>query len=173
MKQSALLSTASPDYSDMPAIMVNALHVSTNYSSPNSPMRWGLSVSPGDKVKKSRDRGECKSPRDFGATHSVPPERGTLSLPRPMPPCPSGWGVHECVRSVMSNSLGSADHGLLDSADHGLPGSSVHRIFQVRILGWVAILDSRRSPQARDPTLVSCASCIAAGFFTAAPPAKP
>ena len=165
MKQSALLSTASPDYSDMPASTVNALHVSTNYSSPNSPMRWGLSVSPGDKVKKSRDRGECNSPRDFGATHSVPPERGTLSLPRPVPPCPSGWGVHECVRSVMSNSLGSADHSL--------PGSSVHGIFQVRILGWVAILDSRRSPQPRDPTLVSCASCIAAGFFTAAPPAKP
>ena len=30
--------------------------------------------------------------------------------------------------------------------DHSLPGSSVHRIFQARILQWVAISSSRGSP---------------------------
>ena len=126
---------------------------------------WGGSCHYLQVIKKSWDRGEGKNPRDVGATHSAPPERGTLSLPRPMPPCPSGWGVCECVSSVMSNSLGSMDHGP--------PGSSVHGIFQVRILEWIAIIFSRRSSQRRDPTHISCASCIAGGFFTAAPPAKP
>ena len=46
---------------------------------------------------------------------------------------------------------------------HNLQGSSVHEIFQVRILEWVAILFSRGSPQLRDQTQVSC---IAGGFFT-------
>ena len=40
------------------------------------------------------------------------------------------------------------------------PGSSVHRIFQTRILEWVPMPSSRRSSQPRDRTLVSYASCI-------------
>ena len=36
-----------------------------------------------------------------------------------------------------------------------LRGSSVHGIFQARILEWVAISSSRRCSQPRDPTLVS------------------
>ena len=38
--------------------------------------------------------------------------------------------------------------------------SSVHGIFQARILGWVAIFYSRESSQPRDWTHVSCISCI-------------
>ena len=45
------------------------------------------------------------------------------------------------------------------------PGSSVHGIFQVRILEWVAISFSRGSSQARDQTSISCVSCIAGRFF--------
>ena len=37
-----------------------------------------------------------------------------------------------------------------------LPGSSVHGIFQARILEWVAIFCSRRSSWPRDWTLISC-----------------
>ena len=44
-----------------------------------------------------------------------------------------------------------------------LPGSSVHGIFQARILKWVAILFSRGSSQPRDWTWVSC---MAGRFFT-------
>ena len=43
------------------------------------------------------------------------------------------------------------------------PGSSVHEIFQARILEWVAIPFSRRSSWVRDQTQVSC---IADRFFT-------
>ena len=47
--------------------------------------------------------------------------------------------------------------------DCSLPGSSVHRIFQARILEWVAISSSKGSFQPRDQTQVSC---IAGRFFT-------
>ena len=43
-----------------------------------------------------------------------------------------------------------------DSTDYSLPGSSVHGIFQAKILDWVAIPFSRGSSQPRDQTLVSC-----------------
>ena len=41
-----------------------------------------------------------------------------------------------------------------------LTGSSVHGIFQARILGWVAISASMGSSQPRHRTHVSCISCI-------------
>ena len=47
-----------------------------------------------------------------------------------------------------------------DSMNCSLPGSSVHGIFQARILEWVAIYSSRRSSWPRDQILVSCISCI-------------
>ena len=40
------------------------------------------------------------------------------------------------------------------------PGSSVHGIFQARILEWLAVFSSRGSSQPRDWTHVSCGSCI-------------
>ena len=46
--------------------------------------------------------------------------------------------------------------------DCSLPGSSVHGIFQARVLEWVVSF-SRGSSQARDQTQVSH---IAGGFFT-------
>ena len=49
---------------------------------------------------------------------------------------------------------------LCDSMDCSLPGSSIHGIFQERILEWVAISFSRRSSRPRDQTHVSCNSCI-------------
>ena len=49
-------------------------------------------------------------------------------------------------------------------------GFSVHRTFQARILEWVAISYSRRSPQPRDWTN---ASCTAGRFFTTEPPGNP
>ena len=45
---------------------------------------------------------------------------------------------------------------LCDPMDCSLPGSSVHRIFQARVLEWVAISFSRGSSQPRDRTQVSC-----------------
>ena len=50
------------------------------------------------------------------------------------------------------------------------PGSSVHGIFQARILEWVAISFSRGSSRPRDWTHVSCVSYMAGRFFTPEPP---
>ena len=49
---------------------------------------------------------------------------------------------------------------LCDPMDCSPPGSSVHGIFQTRILEWVAISYSRGSSQPKDQTYISCASCI-------------
>ena len=46
---------------------------------------------------------------------------------------------------------------LCDPRDYSLPGSSVHGIFQARILELVAISSSRESSQPRDGTHISCA----------------
>ena len=62
---------------------------------------------------------------------------------------------------------------LCDPTDCSPPGSSVHGVFQARILGWVAISSSRGSSQLRDQTHVSCVSCIGGRFFTTVPPGKP
>ena len=52
---------------------------------------------------------------------------------------------------------------LWDPMDYSPPGSSVHEIFQARILEWATISFSRRSSQPRDQTRVSC---TASRFFT-------
>ena len=52
---------------------------------------------------------------------------------------------------------------LCDPMDCNLPGSSIHEIFQARVLEWVAISFSRGSSQPRDQSRVSC---IAGKLFT-------
>jgi len=48
-----------------------------------------------------------------------------------------------------------------DSMDYNTPGSSIHWVFQARMLEWVAMLSSRESSQCRDRTRISCyVSCI-------------
>ena len=49
---------------------------------------------------------------------------------------------------------------LCDPMDCSLPGSSVHGIFQARILVWVTMSPWRGSSWPRDQTWVSCISCI-------------
>ena len=55
---------------------------------------------------------------------------------------------------------------LCDPADYSPPGSSVHGIFQARMLGWVAISFSRGSSRPRDRTRIFYISSIAGRFFT-------
>ena len=56
-----------------------------------------------------------------------------------------------CLRSVSKSCL-----ALCTSMDCSLLGSSVHGIFQARILEWVAMSSSRRYSQPRDRTQISC-----------------
>ena len=61
-------------------------------------------------------------------------------------------------RKAMTNLVSKVSQSCLtlwDPMKSSLPGSSVHRIFQARILEWVAISFSRRSSQTRDWTRVS------------------
>ena len=69
-----------------------------------------------------------------------------------------------CMRSVVPDSCIPMDCSPL--------GSSVHGIFQARILKQVAISSSSESSQPRDQTHISCISCIGR-FFTTEPPEKP
>ena len=73
-----------------------------------------------------------------------------------------------CV-CVHSHSVTST---LYDPMDWSPPGSSVHGIFQARILEWVAISSSRASSQPRDRTCVSLFPALAGKFFTTVPPGK-
>ena len=65
---------------------------------------------------------------------------------------------HESESEVAQSCL-----TLYDPMDCSLPGSSVHGIFQARVLEWVAIAFSRGSSRPRDWTQVSC---IAGRRFT-------
>ena len=59
--------------------------------------------------------------------------------------------------------------GSCDSMDCSLPDSSIHGIFQARILEWVAISFSRGFSRPRDRTPIFC---IAGRFFTSEPTEK-
>ena len=67
--------------------------------------------------------------------------------------------VYACsVVAVVSDSC--------DPTNCSPPGSSVHGMFQARILEWGAISYSMGSSGTRDQTHVSYVSCIVGGFFT-------
>ena len=88
----------------------------------------------------------------------------------PMPPCVSsvpwagGAGVLNLVGStcycVHVCSVTQSYPALCDPMDCSPAGSSVHGIFQARIVEWVAISSPRRSSPPRDQTRVSCVSCL-------------
>ena len=61
--------------------------------------------------------------------------------------------------SVQFSSVAQSCPTLCDPTDCNPPGSSVHGIFQARILEWVVISSSRGSLQPRDQTHISCVSC--------------
>ena len=67
-----------------------------------------------------------------------------------MPPFPSPCGDITCMHVHAQFCLTLRPHGLYPL------GSSVHGIFQARILEWVAISFSRGSSQPRDQTCISC-----------------
>ena len=75
------------------------------------------------------------------------------------PPAPhrssSQWSVSALIRCVCVLVAQSCPT-LGDPMDCSSPGSSVHRIFQVRVLEWVPISYSRGSSWPRDGTRISC-----------------
>ena len=73
-----------------------------------------------------------------------------------------------CVCSFTQSCL-----TLCHPMDCSPPGSSVHGIFQARILEWVAVSSSRGSSRPRDASCISLISCIASRSFIADSPGKP
>ena len=69
-------------------------------------------------------------------------------------------GESEKVKVTLFNHV-----WLCDPMDYSLPVSSVHGIFQARVLEWAAISFSRGSFQPRDWTHISCISSIAGRVF--------
>ena len=78
-----------------------------------------------------------------------------LSVPR----IPFLWGLLYLVLVTQSCLT------LCDPLDCSPPGSSIHGIFQARILEQVAISFARGIFLTRDRTHVSCVSCIAGRFL--------
>ena len=62
---------------------------------------------------------------------------------------------------------------LFDPLDCSLPGSSVHSIFQARILEWIAIPSPGHIPHLGIEPMSFLAPALAGGFFTTASPGKP
>ena len=74
------------------------------------------------------------------------------------------WSCNQCCCAV---------HVLCDPMDCSPSGSSVHGIFQARILEWVAISYSRGSSQSVIQTPISCIYCISKKIlYPLAPPGK-
>ena len=61
---------------------------------------------------------------------------------------------------------------LCDSMDCSLPGSSVHGIFQAKILEWVAVFYSRGSSQPWIEPSSLASPALAGGLFITVPPGK-
>ena len=72
-------------------------------------------------------------------------------LPRPWdsPGKNTGMGCHfllQCVKVKSESEVAQSCPTLSDPMDHSLPGSSIHGIFQARVLEWGAIAFSEREP---------------------------
>ena len=126
----------------------------------------------------------CQAPlsRDFSLASGLPlPTSGIFqaegSIPHilhllhwqldSLPPASPGKPQDGCMKMKMK----LLNHvQLCDPMDCSLPGSSVHGIFQARVLEWGAIVFSRGSSQPRDQTWVSH---ITADALPSEPPGKP
>ena len=127
---------------------------------------WGLER----LVPQPGSAGRALEPRECVFRASKPWVPGkTLSqrLHWPLPQVTRCWKPTQKVTlTEFHNSISRAYPTLCDPMDCSLPGSSVHGIFQARLLEWVAMPSSRGSSRARDSTHVFCVSCIAGGFVT-------
>ena len=81
--------------------------------------------------------------------------------------------ICECLFLPVHAQLLQSCPSLWNPMDYSLPVSSIHRIFQAKILGWVTMLSYMGSSRPRDQIHVSCISFIADRFFIVEPLGKP
>ena len=112
-------------------------------------------------------------------SNSVQPHRRQPTrLPRPWdsPGKNTGVGCHfllHCVKVKSESEVTQLGPTGSNPMDCSPPGSSVHGIFQARVLEWVTIsfFGDLPDPRIKPTTLVFPA--LAGGFLTTAPPGKP
>ena len=92
-----------------------------------------------------------------GACGILVPQPGIKpSLPALGAPSLNHWTARECFSTKSLQSCPT----LCDHKDYSLKVSSLHGVFQARILEWVAISFSRGSSRPRDRTCVCHVSCV-------------
>ena len=89
-----------------------------------------------------------------------PSRRQPIRLPRPWdsPGKNTRVGCHfllQCMKVKSENEVAQSCPTLCDPMDCNLSGSSVHEIFQAKVLEWIAISFSRGSSRPRSQTRVS------------------
>ena len=96
-------------------------------------------------------------------SHSVRPHRRQpTKLPRPWdsPSKNTGVGCHfllQCMKVKSESEVAQSCPTLGDPMDCSLPGSSVHGIFQARVLEWVAVAFSElASRTVKIPCMIPC-----------------
>ena len=77
-----------------------------------------------------------------------------------------------CIIQVVHAKLLQSCLTLCNAMDCNPRGSSVHGIFQARILEWIAISSSRDIPHPEIKHASLASPALAKGFFTTAPPGK-
>ena len=118
---------------------------------------------------------------DHHVLSATPPTFGvtTFCSNRDNPPSTASWSfLHvslitfslKLCESGSENEVTQSCPTLCKPMDCSPPGSSVHGIFQARVLEWVAISFSRGSSRPRDRTWVSC---LQADALSSEPPGKP
>ena len=93
-------------------------------------------------------------------TYSLPPDPPPNTITLGVSSPAYGFGVGDTnTQSICVHAQSWLT--LCNPMDYSPPGSSVHWIFQARVLEWVAISSSRGSSRPRDWThVISCISCI-------------
>ena len=109
--------------------------------------------------KEARGKGQCRCDFGEGKLHAI---KNTFFVE-----C-FRWSCERFCWSITQLYL-----TLCDPMNCSLPGSSVHGIFQARMLEYFVISSSRGCSQSKNRTHVSCVSCMAGRFFTTEPPGNP
>ena len=92
----------------------------------------------------SRERAEAAAVKSLQSCPTLRPQRQKPTrLPRPWdsPGQNTGVGCHfllQCTKVKSESEVIQSCRTLTDPMDCSLPGSSIHRIFQARVLEWVA-----------------------------------
>ena len=95
-------------------------------------------------------------------SESVQPHRWQptrLPRPRDSPGKNTGVGCHfllQCMKVKSESEVSQSRPTPSDPMDCSLPGSSVHGIFQARVLEWVATAFSKRKVTTEELMLLNC-----------------